>query len=185
MVCVRYPSALVGVIEVNGTGYMLLRSFESRATPLEERGLDRWRFPHTARPGARKVLVVGAGGGNDVAVALRAGAEHVVAVEIDPEIYGLGRLHHPEAPYDDSRVTVVIDDARHYAETTAERFDLVVFSHLEGNCNVSLFGPEDLENDLLMPGQEPTSSRVPGDYHLFTRAITVAKESCRYGVAVD
>ena len=61
----------------------------------------------------------------------------------------------------------------------------VVFRHLEGKCNVSLFGPEELENDLLTPDQGPTSSRVPGDYHLFTRAITVAKESCRYGISVD
>ena len=61
----------------------------------------------------------------------------------------------------------------------------VVFSHLEGKCNVSLFGPEELDNDVLTPDQEPTSSRVPGEYHLFTRAITVAKEACRYGVAVD
>lgn len=61
----------------------------------------------------------------------------------------------------------------------------VVFRHLEGNCNVSLFGPVELENDLLTPEQESTSSRVPGDYHLFTRAITVAKESCRYGISVN
>ena len=61
----------------------------------------------------------------------------------------------------------------------------VVFSHLEGNCNVSLFGPVELDNDLLMPDQEPTGSRIPGEYHLFTRAITVAKEACRYGVSVD
>jgi len=37
------------------------------------------------------VLVVGAGNGNDVAVALSEGARHVDAVEIDPEIQALGR----------------------------------------------------------------------------------------------
>jgi hypothetical protein len=62
---------------------------------------------------------------------------------------------------------------------------VVVFRHLEGKCNVSLFGPEELENDVLGPDLEPTSSKIPGEYHLFTRAITVAKEACRYSVAVD
>ena len=61
----------------------------------------------------------------------------------------------------------------------------VVFTHLEGNCNVSLFGPEALDNDLLGPDLGPASSELPGEYHLFTRAITVAKEACRYSVSVD
>ena len=33
------------------------------------------------------VLVIGSGGGNDVAIALKQGAKHVDAVEIDPQIY--------------------------------------------------------------------------------------------------
>ena len=42
-------------------------------------------------PGALdRVLIVGAGNGNDVAVALAAGAKHVDAVEIDPVIQSLG-----------------------------------------------------------------------------------------------
>ncbi|HVO05003.1 MAG TPA: hypothetical protein VMT54_22600, partial [Candidatus Cybelea sp.] len=59
-----------------------------------------------------RVLVVGAGSGNDVAAALRAGAGHVDAVDIDAAIVEMGRLHHPEHPYDDPRVTPIIDDAR-------------------------------------------------------------------------
>ena len=42
------------------------------------------------------VLVLGAGMGNDVAAALRHGAERVVAVEIDPLILELGRKLHFE-----------------------------------------------------------------------------------------
>ena len=33
------------------------------------------------------VLMIGAGGGNDVAIALQQGAKHVDAVEIDPQLY--------------------------------------------------------------------------------------------------
>jgi len=40
------------------------------------------------------VLILGSGLGNDVAAALRNGAEHVTAVEIDPLILQIGeRLH--------------------------------------------------------------------------------------------
>ena len=66
------------------------------------------------------VLVLGAGSGTDVAAALRHGAKHVDAVEIDPVIIRLGREHHPDQPYSDPRVTVVNDDARHFLRTTHE-----------------------------------------------------------------
>ncbi|TAN54381.1 MAG: hypothetical protein EPN19_06465, partial [Betaproteobacteria bacterium] len=36
------------------------------------------------------VMIIGAGSGNDVAAALRAGVKHVDAVEIDPRIYDIG-----------------------------------------------------------------------------------------------
>jgi hypothetical protein len=61
-----------------------------------------------------RVLVVGAGMGNDVAAALRYGTQQVDAVEIDPLIYELGTSLHPERPYDAGNVDVIIDDARAY-----------------------------------------------------------------------
>jgi spermidine synthase len=133
-------------ISVNGTGYMSLRSFAHAKDEREAQGVDRWRLPYTIHPGARRVLIIGAGAGNDAAAALRAGAERIVAVEIDPEIVRLGKRFHPDAPYDDARVAVVIDDARHYAETTAERFDLVVFSHLDSHTALSGYTNVRLDN---------------------------------------
>ena len=53
------------------------------------------------------MLVLGAGSGTDVVAALRHGARHVDAVEIDPVIVRLGRQYHPDQPYSDPRVTVV------------------------------------------------------------------------------
>jgi hypothetical protein len=62
----------------------------------------------------------------------------------------------------------------------------VEFSHLEGDCHVSLFGPiEADEAPLLGPDQEPFRVAFPGEYHLFTRAIVVAQQICRYRVAVN
>ena len=79
------------------------------------------------------VLVVGAGTGNDVAAALRHGARHVDAVEIDPAIAQLGRIAHPEAPYRDPRVRVIVDDARSYFNKTRRKYDLIVFGLLDSH----------------------------------------------------
>ncbi|HEX6422296.1 MAG TPA: hypothetical protein VFZ79_02385, partial [Acidimicrobiales bacterium] len=79
-----------------------------------------------ANPG--DVLIIGAGGGNDVAAALQNGAEHVDAVEIDRKLYELGRDAHPDRPYDDPRVDVHIDDGRAYLERSDERWDRILLA---------------------------------------------------------
>ena len=53
--------------------------------------LPNYDLPYLLVPQSGRVLVVGAGTGNDVAAALRHGAAHVDAVEIAPLILGLGR----------------------------------------------------------------------------------------------
>lgn len=75
-----------------------------------------------------RVLVVGAGNGNDVSVALRQGASHVDAVEIDPELMAIGERFHPEHPYDDPRVHRFVDDGRAFLERSDGRYDLIVFA---------------------------------------------------------
>jgi len=47
---------------------------------------------------------------NDVDAALRQGAAHVDAVEIDPVMNEIGRNDHPDRPYSNSRVTIHIED---------------------------------------------------------------------------
>lgn len=134
------------LITVNGTGYMIMRSFATVRSAAESAGRDRWRLPHLIRGRAERVLILGAGAGNDVSVALRAGAQRIVAVEIDPEIQRIGKSLHPDSPYDDPRVGVIIDDARHFAETTRERFDLIVFSHLDAHTALSGYTNIRLDN---------------------------------------
>ena len=92
------------------------------------------------------VLVLGAGTGNDVAAALRNGAGHVSAVEIDPLILNLGKKLHFEKPYDSPRVTPVLDDARSYMETTNDRFDLVIFSFLDSHTTSSYYSNIRIDN---------------------------------------
>ena len=95
------------------------------------------------------VLVVGAGNGNDVAVALSEGAKHVDAVEIDPEIQALGRKLHPNRPYEDPRVSVHIDDGRAFIEQTTHHYDLILFALPDSLTLLAGQGALRLENYLF------------------------------------
>ncbi len=82
----------------------------------------------------QRVLVVGAGTGNDAAAALRNAPEaRIDAVEIDPVIARLGRTLHPERPYASPQVDVIIDDARSFLRKDDERYDLIVFGFLDSH----------------------------------------------------
>jgi Spermine/spermidine synthase domain len=110
-------------VRVNGVPHQAL--FETSENPpvLYTRAYER------IRPGRLDdVLVIGAGGGNDVALALEHGARHVDAVEIDPRLYEIGTDLHPDRPYDDARVDVHIDDGRAFLERTDRRYDLILFA---------------------------------------------------------
>jgi SAM-dependent methyltransferase len=85
-------------------------------------------YERTAGGSWGNVLVVGAGSGTDVAIALRKGAEHVDAVEIDPGLLAIGRAQHPDRPYDDPRVDVHVDDGRAFLSRTDNRYDLILFA---------------------------------------------------------
>jgi len=94
------------------------------------------------------VLIVGAGTGNDVAAALRHGAERIDAVEIDPLILQLGRRIHPEHPYASPRVTVHNDDARAFFQKTRRSYDLIVFGYLDSHTMLSAYSSVRLENNV-------------------------------------
>ena len=100
-------------------------------------------------PPIRDVLVIGAGSGNDVAHGLAQGAEHIDAVEIDPAIARLGRRHHPNRPYDDPRVRLIIDDGRSFLRTTDRQYDLIVYALVDSLTLHSSFSSIRLENFLF------------------------------------
>lgn len=92
-----------------------------------------------------KVLVLGAGTGNDVAVALGEGAERVDAVEIDPVILALGDRH-PDRPYTSPRVRVFNTDARAFLNESTEKYDLIVFGTLDSMTRLSALSNVRLDN---------------------------------------
>ncbi|MBU6451726.1 MAG: hypothetical protein KGS72_08120 [Cyanobacteria bacterium REEB67] len=94
----------------------------------------------------RSVLVLAAGTGNDVAAALRHGADDVDCVEIDPYIANLGKEIHPENPYNDPRVHIIVDDARAYLRRCQKHYDLIVFAYLDSHSAFSSMSSIRLDN---------------------------------------
>jgi hypothetical protein len=105
-------------------------------------------FPYAILPPCGRVLIIGAGTGNDVAAALRANCVSVDAVEIDPAIARLGRELHPEHPYDSSKVHLHISDGRaffHQARAAGQRFDVIVFGLVDSQTALSVMSSLRLE----------------------------------------
>ena len=119
----EFESGGIKAIDVNGIPHQAMQSAAGTLDPFYEQ-VYRW-FPDQT---FGRVLVVGAGTGTDVAVALKHGAAHVDAVEIDPAIQAIGVRDHPDRPYDDPRVTRIVDDGRAFLRRTTDRYDLVVFA---------------------------------------------------------
>lgn len=116
------------------------RAFDLRPETVAMLGknpMSHYDLEFAATPNPNRVLVIGAGSGNDVAAALRAGAKEVDAVDIDEAIVEMGREHHPEQPYADPRVHVIIDDARHAFKTLPRQsYDVVVFGLLDSHTQL-------------------------------------------------
>jgi SAM-dependent methyltransferase len=132
------------VLSANGAGHQ-----EFTSLPLSK---PFYKLPYTSfeQPVAfEDVLVIGAGGGNDVATALANGVEHVDAVEIDPMIVELGRQFHPERPYQDPRVNVYTDDARAFLERTTDQYDLIIYALPDSLVLASNMGSIRLESFLF------------------------------------
>ena len=89
----------------------------------------------TGDPG--DVAIVGAGTGNDVAAALRSGARHVEAIEIDPAILKAGEDNHPERPYSDPRVHAVVNDARSFFRNSTGQFNVIAYGLLDSHTLLS------------------------------------------------
>ncbi len=121
-----------------------------------------------------RVLLLGAGTGYDVLLALVNGAGHVTAVELDARLAGL--VQHDFADYaghlyEDERVSLEIAEARGYVSRSREHFDLVQVAMLDSGA-VAAAGAQALgENylytveafsrylDLLRPGGLLTVTR--------------------------
>ena len=112
-------------ISVNAVPFQLIQS----VADVEKNGPAAYTnvYSHLTHP-VGSVLVIGAGNGKDVAIALAHGATHVDAVEIDPRIQQIGAELNPDKPYADPRVSVYIDDGRAFLERSTKKYNLIILA---------------------------------------------------------
>ena len=117
-------SSVIGV-SVNGVPHQNITALSTRlgAEPAYE-----VPYLRGAAKSAGDTLVIGAGDGVDVALALRRGATSVDAVDIDPRLLQLGHDLNPDKPYQDPRVSVHVDDGRAWLQRTDRTYDTVIFA---------------------------------------------------------
>jgi len=112
-------------VQVNGIPHQWIDSTAQRfvTEPL-------YFAPYQRAPENRlnRVLVIGAGTGGDVAIALAQGASRVDAVEIDQRLYRLGKALNPDHPYQDPRVHVYVNDGRAFLQQSDQHYDLILFA---------------------------------------------------------
>lgn len=113
-------------IDVNGVPHQLMAPAQWKLTEAEA----QYRTPYERAKTEKldNVLIVGAGSGSDVAIALSKGAKHVDAVDIDPRILQIGKERNPDHPYSDPRVTVHVNDGRAFLQNTDSTYDLILFA---------------------------------------------------------
>jgi hypothetical protein len=131
--------------------------------------------PYSIANGFDRVLVVGAGGGSDVEVALASGARHVDAVEIDPAIIAISRRFNAGAPYFDPRVTVHEDDARSFLAKARPGYDLVVFGYLDSQAFFSNMSNVRLDGYVYTVEGIRSAFRLLNDQGTLTLSFAIGK----------
>jgi hypothetical protein len=138
-------------IGVNNEGYMTIAnlspSYLASDPQLAKDSLaSSYDSPFQFVSSTARVLVVGSGAGNDVAAALRHGAAHVDAVEIDPLISTLGKRLHPEQPYQSPKVHLINDDARNFLRKSQNKYDVILFGLLDSHTEFSGYSNVRVDN---------------------------------------
>ncbi len=95
--------------------------------------ISQYEIPFTFSPQQKldNVLIIGAGTGQNVLAAVQNKAKHIDAVEIDPVIIKLGKLYNPS--FHNDNVRIINDDARHFLNTTKQKYDLIIFATLDSH----------------------------------------------------
>lgn len=120
------PDDGILLIKANGVPHQLMAPAHDKL----ERREQIYETPYLRLPAnsLEDVLIIGAGSGSDVAIALSKGARRVDAVDIDPRIIEIGRQNHADRPYSDPRVATNINDGRAFLEASDRKYDLILFA---------------------------------------------------------
>ncbi len=134
------------VVVANSIPHQIMQS--SKTAVRSYYGLP-WVAHKQAGGAVDDVLIIGAGTGTDVSVALAAGAQSIDAVEIDRGIYEIGVRVHPDRPYDSDRVTAHIADGREFMRHTSKKYDLILFALPDSLMRISPSSNVRLESYLF------------------------------------
>jgi SAM-dependent methyltransferase len=129
----------------DGDGISVINAFDGNASEGNAAGLGFLGDVTAALPytllertaGHPRVLVLGAGAGYDVLLALHNGAARIDAVELNPQVAELLRGDFAEFSgklYEHERVTLHIAEARGYVSRAGDRFDLVQVALLDSSA---------------------------------------------------
>ncbi len=138
-------------IDVNNEGYMTIANLTPAALAADPALAGSYQdssydSPFQFAPGVNRVLVIGAGAGNDIAAALRHGASYIDAVEIDPVISTLGTRLHPEHPYSSPKVHLITNDARNFLRQSHDKYDVIIFGLLDSHTEFSGYSNVRVDN---------------------------------------
>jgi len=119
-------------------GEMMIKidnSAATQVTPASVASSPRWKTEISAIAyaifpgGPENSLIIGPGGGRDVAHALGAGTRRVTGVEVNPIIAKVIMqdkfLKESEGLYKDARVRIVVDDGRSFVRRSREHYDVI------------------------------------------------------------
>jgi spermidine synthase len=114
------------LIKVNGVPHQQMAPAKWKV----EQGERIYETPYLRLPknALGDVLIVGAGSGSDVAIALAEGAKSVDAVDIDPRILEIGAKYNIDRPYANLGVARHVNDGRAFLESTGKKYDLILFA---------------------------------------------------------
>ena len=123
----------------------------ARALPVlrEQKPFYWYPYRHVSKASLNNVLIIGAGTGNDTAVALSEGAKHIDSVEIDPQLLQIGRTRSPNHAYSSPLVTTHVGDGREFLQDTNKKYNLILFALPDSLAAVSGQSAVRLESFLL------------------------------------
>ena len=123
----------------DGGAISVINRFDGRLAPFAYLDYVTGALPYQLIT-APRTLVIGAGGGTDVLMALAHHAPHVTAVEVDPSLFPLIRQHFDAFSgglYRRADVAPVQADARHFLQGSDARYDLLHLSLLDAFASSS------------------------------------------------
>jgi len=99
---------------------------------------------------AERTLIIGSGGGRDVAIALVGESSEIVAVELNPIIVDVVKSYGEKAGnvYDNEKVEVVVDEGRSFISRSQAKYDVIVLTMVDSFAAIAAGGYALSENYL-------------------------------------